>query len=148
MRSAQTGVLLICNLILLFYQRQIPLHNRRRQQEFLFHVTKAYCDHIGLDVCYHANAKRLMPDLDTNLDFGSIHLHRGLRLSGWLAVLGKARLCSSNANTRPSRARCKAAGGTGSRAGCIAVARLVDFAAGSLCALRRVGFGSSSSGVK
>ena len=148
MRSAQTGVLLICNLILLFYQCQIPLHNRRRQQKFLFHAAKAYRDHIGLDGCYRANAKRLMLDLDTNLDFGNIHLGRRFWLSGWLAVQTKARLCSSNANTRTHRAWCKAAGGTGSWAGRIAVARLVDFAAGSLCALRRVGFGSSSSGVK
>lgn len=81
-RSAQTGVLLICNLILLFYQCQIPLHNRRRQQEFLFHTTKAYRDHIRLDSCYRANAKRLMLDLDTNLDFGNIHLDRRFWLSG------------------------------------------------------------------
>lgn len=82
MRSAQTGVLLICNLILLFYQCQIPLHNRRRQQKFLFHAAKAYRDHIGLDGCYRANAKRLMLDLDTNLDFGNIHLDRRFWLSG------------------------------------------------------------------
>ena len=82
-----------------------------------------------------------MLDLDTNLDFGNIHLDRRFWLSGRLAVQTKARLCYSNANARPSRARCKAAGGTGSRAGCIAVAWLVDFAAGSLCVLRRVGFG-------
>lgn len=50
-----------------------------------------------------------MLDLDTNLDFGNIHLDRRFWLSGWLAVQTKA--------------------------------RLVDFAAGSLCALRRVGFG-------
>ena len=139
---------MICNLILLFYQCQIPLHNRRRQQEFLFHAAKAYRDHIRLDGCYRANAKRLMLDLDTDFDFGNIYLDLRLWLNGRLAVQTKARLCYSNANARPSRARCKAAGGTGSRAGCIAVARLVDFAAGSLCALRRVGFGSSSSGVK
>ena len=108
---------------LILHQAQIPLHDRRRQQEFLFHVAKAY------------------RDLDTNLDFGNIHLDRRFWLSGRLAVQTKARLCSSNANTRTHRARCKAAGGTGSRAGCIAVARLVDFAARSLCALRRVGFG-------
>ena len=82
MRSAQTGVLLICNLILLFYQRQIPLHDRRRQQKFLFHATKAYRDHIGLDGRYCANAKRLMLDLDTDLDFGNIHLDRRFWLSG------------------------------------------------------------------
>lgn len=82
-----------------------------------------------------------MLDLDTNLDFGNIHLDRRFWLSDRLAVQTKARLCYSNANARPRRARCKAAGGTGSRAGCIAVARLVDFAARSLCALRRVGFG-------
>lgn len=126
---------------LILHQAQIPLHDRRRRQEFLFHVAKAYRDHIRLDGCYRANAKRLMLDLDTNLDFGNIHLDRRFWLSGRLAVQTKARLCSSNANTRTHRARCKAAGGTGSRAGCIAVARLVDFAARSLCALRRVGFG-------
>lgn len=95
---------------LILHQAQIPLHDRRRQQEFLFHVAKAYRDHIRLDGCYRANAKRLMLDLDTNFDFGNIHLHRGLRLSGWLAVQTKARLCYSNANARPSRAGCKAAG--------------------------------------
>lgn len=82
-----------------------------------------------------------MLDLDTNLDFGNINLHLGLRLSGRLAVQSKTRLCGSNANTRPSRAWCKAAGDTGSRAGRIAVARLVDFAAGSRCALHCIGFG-------
>lgn len=128
----------------IFHYHQIPLHDRSRQQEFLFHAAKAYRDHIGLDGCYRANAKRLMLDLDTNLDFGNIHLDRRFWLSSWLAVQTKARLCSSNAATRTHRAWCKAAGGTGSRAGCIAVARLVDSAAGSLCALRRVDFGRKS----
>ena len=82
-----------------------------------------------------------MLDLDTNLDFGNIHLDRRFWLSGRLAVQTKARLCSSNANTRTHRAWCKAAGNTGSRAGHIAVAWLVDFVVGGLCALRRVGFG-------
>ena len=78
-----------------------------------------------------------MLDLDTNLDFGNIHLGRRF----WLAVQTKARLYSSNAATRTHRAGCKVAGGTGNRARCIAVARFVDFAAGSLRVLRRVGFG-------
>ena len=82
-----------------------------------------------------------MLDLDTNLDLGNIHLHRGLWLSGRLAVQAKAWLCSSNANTRTHRAGCKAAGGAGNWAGRIAVARLVDFAARSQCVLRCVGFG-------
>ena len=82
-----------------------------------------------------------MLDLDTNLDFGNIRLDSRFWLSGRLAVQAKARLYSSNANARPSRAGCKAAGNTGSRAGRIAVARLVDFAAGSLRVLRCVGFG-------
>lgn len=85
-----------------------------------------------------------MLDLGTNLDFGNIHHDRRFWLSGWLAVQTKARLCYSNANARPSRAGCKATGNTGSRAGCIAVARFVDFAAGSLCVLRCVDFGRKS----
>lgn len=60
---------MLCSI---FCHHQIPLHNRRRQQEFLFHAAKAYRDHIGLDGCYRANAKRLMLDLDTNLDFGNM----------------------------------------------------------------------------
>lgn len=94
----------------IFHHHQIPLHDRRRQQEFLFYAAKAYRDHIGLDGCYRANAKRLMLDLDTNLDFGNIHLDRRFWLSGRLAVQTKARLCYSNANARPSRAGCKVAG--------------------------------------
>ena len=73
---------ILLHTYLILYHRQIPLYNRRRQQEFLFYSAKAYRDHIGLDGCYRANAKRLMLDLDTNLDFGNIHLDRRFWLSG------------------------------------------------------------------
>ena len=64
------------NLILPFYQCQIPLHDCGRQQEFLFHAAKAYRDHIGLDICHGANAKRFMLDFSADFDFRHIHSNR------------------------------------------------------------------------